>query len=74
MGKINHIKGRLAERGMTVSSFAKSLGISRNRAHAIVGGERAYNAIEIEKASALLDIPPEEIPHYFYGTLKPKEN
>lgn len=74
MKKINLIRGKLGERGISVSSFAKSLGISRNRAHAIVNGERAYNAIEIEKASALLDIPPEEIPHYFYGTLKPKEN
>ena len=67
--KINAIRGKLGERCLTISDFAKALDISRNRAYAILNGERAYNANEIEKASALLDIPPEEIPRYFYGTV-----
>lgn len=68
---INPMRGRLAELGITISRFAEEIKISKNRAFAILDGVRPYKAHEIERACALLDIPAEKIPYYFFGAVKP---
>lgn len=73
MGKENAIRGRLGALRMSVTKFAELMGISRNRAYAIVDGVRTYKSTEIEKACNILNIPSEDIPKYFFGTLKGSE-
>ena len=72
ISKTNALRGRLGEFKMTIGKFASLMGISRNRAFAILNGERAYTAVEIEKACNILSIPTERIPDYFFGTLVTK--
>lgn len=69
----NAIRGKLGALRMSMSEFAEQMKISKNRAYAIVDGKRAYKVTEIEKACQLLKIPSEEIPKYFFGTLKAPE-
>ena len=66
----NAIRGKLGALRMSVRQFAKQMNISTNRAYAIVDGKRAYKVTEIERACKVLNIPSEEIPKYFFGTLK----
>ena len=70
--KTNAIRGRLGELKMSITTFASKIGVSKQRAFAILNGERAYTAIEIEKACEILGIPVERIPDYFFGTVVPK--
>lgn len=70
--KTNAVRGRLGELKMSMTTFAKRIGVSKNRAFAILNGERAYTAIEIEKACEVLNIPADRIPDYFFGTVVPK--
>ena len=70
--KINAVRGRLGELRMSITSFSKEIGISKNRAFAILNGERPYTSIEIERACHVLKIPAELIPDYFFGTVVTK--
>lgn len=63
----NLIRGRLGAMKMSLSTFAKLMGISRPTARRKIDGETLFNSKEIEKACEILKIPINEVPLYFFN-------
>ncbi len=56
------ITQRLAEIGMSVSAFARALGVQPGFIHAIKAGERRLTKPEtVERAAAILGLPADEL-------------
>lgn len=51
----------------TQAAFAKDLGVSECTMSLRLNGLAEWTAKEIRKACELLEIPPEEIPAYFFN-------
>ena len=64
----NLLRGRLGAMKMSLSTFAKLMGISRPTARRKIDGETLFNSKEIEKACEILEIPINEVPLYFFNT------
>ncbi|MBP3509189.1 helix-turn-helix domain-containing protein [Oscillibacter sp.] len=52
----NLLRGAIIAQGLTMQSAAQKIGISRNSMSARMNGKVPFNADEIEKLCALLDI------------------
>ena len=65
--KENLIRARLGALKMSVSEFARQMGLSRPTARKKVDGERQFKVSEVEKACAVLNIPKEEAHLYFFN-------
>lgn len=65
----NKLKGRIIEKYGSQKSFAKALGQTEQWISLKMTGKSGFTATEIEKWSALLDIPRYEIGEYFFYNL-----
>lgn len=61
------LRGRIRTYYHTQAAFASALGISVCTMSKKLNGLREWTAKEIRKACELLEIPPEEIPAYFFN-------
>ena len=68
MTNMNLLRGRLGSMKMTVSAFAKEMGISRPTARRKIDGEVQFTVREMEKACEILNITFEEAPRFFLGS------
>lgn len=62
----SELRGRIRARFKTQATFAKALGISNCTLSQKLNGASEWTAAEIRKACQLLDIPPDQIPRYFF--------
>lgn len=63
----SRLRGRIRTYYTTQAAFAKALGISVCTLSQRLNGVSEWTAKEIRKACELLEIPPEEIPAYFFN-------
>ncbi len=61
------LRGRIRECYETQEAFAKALNVSPATLSKKLMGKTEWDRQEIEEACALLDIPAEEIPTYFFA-------
>ena len=61
------LRGRIRTIYLTQASFARSMGLSEGALSHRLNGHTEWTAEEIKKACALLEIPAEEIPLYFFN-------
>lgn len=61
------LKGRIVEKGYTLSGFSDAIHISRPCFRKKVNGESDFKSREIEKICVLLDIPRTEMVDYFFN-------
>lgn len=61
------LRGRIRTYFTTQAAFAQALGISVCTLSQKLNGLSEWTAKEIRKACELLEIPPEEIPAYFFN-------
>ena len=47
-------------------AFAKEMGVSKEKMNSMLKGATDFTQATINKACELLDIPPDEIPGYFF--------
>ena len=64
--KYDKLMGRIAERCGSQFKFAKAVGISEHSISNKLNCKVGWKQQEIEKVCAVLDIPLEEIPEYFF--------
>lgn len=64
--KENLIRARLGALKMSISEFARQMGMSRPTARRKVDGECQFNIREVEKACAVLKISKEDALLYFF--------
>ncbi len=62
----NKIRGRIVERGYTLSSFSKEMGLSRVGLRNKLNGEWDFRVSEVERLCELLDISKKDIILYFF--------
>ena len=62
------LKGLIRGKFATQEAFAKAMGLSVCSVNKKLNGKTEWNASDIRKATALLNIPAEEIPAYFFCT------
>ena len=60
------LRGRIRERYKSQAAFAEALGKSVCTVNLKLNGKVDWSAPEIRTACELLDIPPAEIPRYFF--------
>lgn len=61
------LRGRIRTYYTTQAAFARALGISECALSQKLNGLSEWTAKEIRKACELLEIPPAEIPAYFFN-------
>lgn len=61
------LKGRIVEKGYTLSSFAEVLGLSRASLRNKMSGVSSFRVSEVKKMCDLLDIEYSEVGDYFFG-------
>ena len=61
------LKGRIVEKGYTLSSFAEVLGLSRAGLRNKMSGVSSFRVSEVKKMCDLLDIEYSEVGDYFFG-------
>ena len=62
------LRGRIRERYKSQAAFADALGKSVCTVSLKLNGKVEWSAPEIRKTCELLEIPPAEIPQYFFYT------
>ena len=62
-----NLRGRIRTYYKTQAAFAEALGISVCAMSQKLNGISEWTAKEIRKSCELLEIPPEEIPAYFFS-------
>lgn len=67
MTNSNKLKGRITEKGYTLSSFAEAIHLSRPCLRKRISGQSDFKASEIETICNLLDIPHTEMCNYFFA-------
>ena len=67
MTKENLLRGKLGAMQMSITSFAKLMGISRPTAKRKIDGESQFTASEMKKACEILQIPTKEASVYFFN-------
>ena len=72
MTNSNKLKGRITEKGFTLSSFAEAVHISRPCLRKRINGLADFKASEIETICDVLDIPHSEMCSYFFTVNVPK--
>lgn len=65
--EMNLIRGRLGAMKMSISKFAKLMGISRPTARKKIDGDSEFTVAEMERACEILCIAPSEAYHYFFA-------
>lgn len=71
MTNTNKLKGRITEKGYTLSSFADALGISRPSLRKRINGKTDFKVSEIEDVCKLLSISQNEMCSYFFSSAVP---
>lgn len=71
MTNVNKLKGRIAEKGYTLSSLSTAIDLSRPCLRGRINGKSDFKVSEIEKICTVLDIPRSEIDVYFFYSLCP---
>lgn len=66
MTNINKLKGRIVEKGYSMSSFSEAVHISRPALRRRLTGIASFRASEIETVCRLLDIPRRDLTTYFF--------
>ena len=61
------LKGRIVEKGYTLSSFAEVLGLSRASLRNKMSGASSFRVSEVKKMCDLLDIEYSEVGNYFFS-------
>ena len=64
--KYPELRGRIRSRFRTQTAFAIAMGVSPCSVSKKLNGKTEWTAAEIRKASEVLDIPPIQIPRYFF--------
>ncbi|HIW48843.1 MAG TPA: DUF739 family protein [Firmicutes bacterium] len=59
--------GRIVEKKKTRRAFSQEIGMSERSLTLKLHGKTSWKQSEIEKACAILDIDPHEIPVYFFA-------
>lgn len=67
MTNTSKLRGRIAEKGYTMGSFSKAVGISRPSLRMKLSGEREFKASEITKSCLVLEISRHDIGEYFFA-------
>ena len=67
MTNTSKLKGKIAEKGYTFSSFAEAVNISRPALRKKVNGTADFKVSEIECVCSVLDITRAEISDYFFA-------
>lgn len=63
------LKGRIRERGTSYRELSKGIDMATNTLSDKINGFYAMDLPEAEKIAEFLDIPPLEIPKYFFPNL-----
>lgn len=63
------LRGRIAEKGFTMTELAERMGISRQSFYSRLAGEIPFKDYEIYNLAKILEIEPENVDDYFF-TLK----
>lgn len=71
MTNSNKLKGRITEKGFTLSSFAEAVHISRPCLRKRINGQADFKVSEIEKICDLLDISHSDMCSYFFTSEVP---
>lgn len=66
MTNTSKLKGKIAEKGYTFSSFADAVNISRPALRKRINGTADFKVSEIERVCSVLDIARAEISDYFF--------
>lgn len=61
------LRGKIAEKGYTLSSFSDAMHITRPCMRNKINGVVDFKASEIEKCCVLLSIPFSEVEEYFFA-------
>ena len=66
---LSKLRGRIAERGLTQTEFAKQMGWSNAGCSYRFNGTTFLKQTDIAKAIEILEIPTEEVVEYFFKEL-----
>lgn len=72
MTNSSKLKGRIAEKGYTLSSLSEAVKMSRPCLRKKINGLTDFKVSEIEKVCSVLEIPHAEIDIYFFTVDVPK--
>lgn len=72
MADTSRLKGRIVEKGFTITSFADKVGISRQSLGKKLNGSRDFTVSEIFGICEALNITRPEIGDYFFTPKVPK--
>lgn len=67
MTNSNKLRGRIVEKGYTLSGFSNAMHVSRPSLRKKINGESEFKASEIEKICLLLDLSHSDIGNYFFA-------
>ncbi len=67
MTNTNKLKGRIVEKGYTLSRFSLEMGISRPCMRKKINNKTDFKASEIEKICTALEISNNELSEYFFA-------
>ena len=66
MSNSTKLRGRIVEKGYTLSKFAEAINLSRVSLRKKMNGESEFKASELERICDTLEIPPSQIDSYFF--------
>lgn len=72
MTNSSKLKGRIAEKGFTLSSLSEAVHISRPCLRKRIEGVADFRASEIQNMCTVLEIPQNEMCNYFFTVNVPK--
>ena len=72
MAETNKLKGRIVEKGFTVTRLAETIGLSRQSLGKKLNGLREFSVSEILSLCEVLGITRSEIDDYFFTPKVPK--
>lgn len=67
MTNIPKLKGRIVEKGFTLTSFAEAMKMSRPTLRSRLNGNTEFRVNEIDLVKTILDISSAEIDLYFFN-------